>query len=121
MAPLLFPLFVTNICYRRLIDEVLGRDSGDKVPMEKVVMLIWQFRDDPQVVTFMTRFVAKVCSICCYIYIHICICRLSFPLLAVRTTFFLSLLFLDSNHVRDCYLTLLYYLLLLVRWISSRL
>jgi hypothetical protein len=28
--------------------------------MEKVVMLIWQFRDDPQVVRFMTRFVAKV-------------------------------------------------------------
>jgi hypothetical protein len=23
-------------------------------------MLIWQFRDDPQVVKFMTRFVAKV-------------------------------------------------------------
>jgi hypothetical protein len=44
----------------RLIDEVLGHDSGDKVPMEKVVMLIWQFRDDPQVVKFMTRFVAKV-------------------------------------------------------------
>ena len=44
----------------RLIDEVLGQDSGDKVPMEKVVMLIWQFREDPQVVKFMTRFVAKV-------------------------------------------------------------
>lgn len=28
--------------------------------MEKVVMIIWQFRDDPQVVKFMTRFVAKV-------------------------------------------------------------
>lgn len=27
--------------------------------MEKVVMLIWQFRDDPSVVTFMARFVAK--------------------------------------------------------------
>jgi len=40
----------------------LGSDStGDnKVPMEKVVMLIWQFRDDPSVVTFMARFVAKV-------------------------------------------------------------
>ena len=25
-------------------------------------MLIWQFRDDPQVVKFMTRFVAKVCT-----------------------------------------------------------
>jgi len=28
--------------------------------MEKVVMLIWQFRDDPAVVTFMARFMAKV-------------------------------------------------------------
>lgn len=28
--------------------------------MEKVVMLIWSFRDDPSVVTFMARFVAKV-------------------------------------------------------------
>jgi hypothetical protein len=44
----------------RLVDEVLGNDAGDKVPMEKVVMLIWQYRDDPQVVKFMTRFVAKV-------------------------------------------------------------
>jgi phosphatidylinositol 4-kinase len=43
----------------RLIDEVLGKDAGDKVPIEKVVMIIWQFRDDPQVVKFMTRFVAK--------------------------------------------------------------
>ncbi len=44
----------------RLVDEVLGDAADDKVPMEKVVMLIWQFRDDPQVVKFMTRFVAKV-------------------------------------------------------------
>lgn len=42
-----------------LIDEVFGKDTGDVVPMEKVVMLLWQFRDDPQVVTFMTRFVAQ--------------------------------------------------------------
>jgi hypothetical protein len=28
--------------------------------MEKVVMLIWAFRDDPTVVTFMARFMAKV-------------------------------------------------------------
>jgi hypothetical protein len=38
----------------------LGANAGDKVQMEKVVMLIWQFRDDPSVVTFMARFVAKV-------------------------------------------------------------
>lgn len=43
----------------RLVDEVLGKDSGELVPIEKVVMIIWQFRDDPQVVKFMTRFVAK--------------------------------------------------------------
>jgi hypothetical protein len=31
--------------------------------MEKVMMLIWQFRDDPNVVQFMAQFVAKVRSI----------------------------------------------------------
>lgn len=45
------------------MDEVLGEDAGDKVPMEKVVMLIWQFRDDPTVITFMARFMAKVRSL----------------------------------------------------------
>lgn len=45
---------------QRLIAEVLGNAAGDKVPMEKVVMIIWQYRDDPTVVRFMTRFVAKV-------------------------------------------------------------
>jgi hypothetical protein len=47
---------------KKLIDDVLGDGASDRVPMEKVVMLIWQYRDDPQVVKFMTRFVAKVCS-----------------------------------------------------------
>lgn len=45
---------------RKLVDDVLGDGASDRVPMEKVVMLIWQYRDDPQVVRFMTRFVAKV-------------------------------------------------------------
>jgi hypothetical protein len=49
--------FFTN----RLVEDVLGEGAGDKVPMEKVVMLIWAFRDDPTVVTFMARFMAKVC------------------------------------------------------------
>lgn len=45
--------------------DVLGQegeraDGERSVPMEKVVMLIWQFRDDPTVVTFMARFVTKV-------------------------------------------------------------
>ncbi|KAG7370685.1 phosphatidylinositol 3- and 4-kinase [Nitzschia inconspicua] len=44
---------------KKLIDDVLGDDASDRVPMEKVVMLIWQYRYDPQVVKFMTRFVAK--------------------------------------------------------------
>mmetsp|Transcript_3576 Transcript_3576/g.8610 ORF Transcript_3576/g.8610 Transcript_3576/m.8610 type:complete len:1175 (-) Transcript_3576:71-3595(-) len=43
----------------KLIDEVLGTESGEKVPMEKVMMIIWQFRDDKDVIKFMTRFVAK--------------------------------------------------------------
>jgi hypothetical protein len=42
------------------VEEVLGEGAGDRVPMEKVVMLIWQFRDDPTVVGFMARFMAKV-------------------------------------------------------------
>jgi hypothetical protein len=45
---------------KKLIDDVLGDQASDRVPMEKVVMLIWQYRDDAQVVRFMTRFVAKV-------------------------------------------------------------
>jgi hypothetical protein len=49
----------TTLC-DSLVDDVLGQSAGDKVQMEKVVMLIWQFRDDPSVVTFMARFVAKV-------------------------------------------------------------
>lgn len=40
-----------------------GSDGERSVPMDKVVMLIWQFRDDPTVVTFMARFVAKVRSL----------------------------------------------------------
>ena len=51
---------------RRLVEDVLGDNSShntngnNKVPMEKVVMLIWQFRDDPSVITFMARFMTKV-------------------------------------------------------------
>ena len=52
--------FTAPVQQHSLVDDVLGQDTGDKVPMEKVVMLIWQFRDDPTVVTFMARFVAKV-------------------------------------------------------------
>jgi hypothetical protein len=42
------------------VDDVLGQNAGDKVPMEKVVMLLWAFRDDESVVTFMAQFVSKV-------------------------------------------------------------
>jgi hypothetical protein len=45
-----------------LVDDVLGHNAGDKVPMEKVVMLLWAFRDDESVVTFMAQFVSKVRS-----------------------------------------------------------
>jgi len=44
---------------KKLIDEVLGKEAGDKVSMEKVMMIIWQFRDDKDVIKFMTRFVCK--------------------------------------------------------------
>jgi hypothetical protein len=47
-----------------LVDDVFGKDTMGKVQMEKVVMLIWQFRDDANVIQFMAQFVAKV-SICC--------------------------------------------------------
>lgn len=43
-----------------LVDDVLGHNAGDKVPMEKVVMLVWAFRDDPSVIKFMAQFVSKV-------------------------------------------------------------
>ena len=42
--------------------DVFGRDNKGRVPMEKVTMLIWQFRNDPAVVHFMAQFVAKVSS-----------------------------------------------------------
>ena len=45
---------------------MFGRESS-KVPMDKVMMLIWQFRDDPSVVQFMAQFVTKVR----YVIIHI--------------------------------------------------
>ena len=44
----------------QLVHDVFGRDNKGRVPMEKVTMLIWQFRDDPAVVQFMAQFVAKV-------------------------------------------------------------
>ncbi len=40
---------------------MFGKDNQGKVQMEKVVMLIWQFRDDPSIVQFMSQFVQKVC------------------------------------------------------------
>ena len=44
----------------QLVHDVFERDNKGRVPMEKVAMLIWQFRDDPAVVQFMAQFVAKV-------------------------------------------------------------
>lgn len=39
--------------------DVFGKDNKGKVPMDKVMMLIWQFRDDPSVVSFMAHFVTE--------------------------------------------------------------
>lgn len=44
----------------RLVNDVFGEDNDGKVPMEKVMLLIWKFRDDPGVVQFMAQFVTKV-------------------------------------------------------------
>lgn len=49
----------------QLVHDVFGRDNRGRVPMEKVTMLIWQFRDDPAVVQFMAQFVARVSFVCC--------------------------------------------------------
>ena len=54
---------MTNLGCNSLVDDVFGKDNQGKVQMEKVMMLIWQFRDDPNVVQFMAQFVAKVRSI----------------------------------------------------------
>ena len=48
----------------QLVHDVFERDNKGRVPMEKVAMLIWQFRDDPAVVQFMAQFVAKVRFVC---------------------------------------------------------
>ena len=48
----------------QLVHDVFGRDNRGRVPMEKVTMLIWQFRDDPAVVQFMAQFVARVSFMC---------------------------------------------------------
>ena len=44
----------------RLLNDVFSKDNEGKVPMDKVMILIWLFRDDPSVVQFMAHFVAKV-------------------------------------------------------------
>jgi len=54
----LYVILFIGIC--SLVRDVFGKDNEGKVPMEKVIMLIWVFRDDPTVVKFMAQFVAKV-------------------------------------------------------------
>ena len=60
----------------QLVRDVFEKDNRGKVPMEKVAMLIWQFRDDPAVVHFMAQFVAKVrcVVIVCVIDVLVCFC-----------------------------------------------
>lgn len=43
----------------RLVEDVFGKENKGRVPMDKVMMLIWQFRDDPSVVEFMAQFVTR--------------------------------------------------------------
>ena len=43
-----------------LVNDVFSKDNEGKVPMDKVMILIWLFRDDPSVVQFMAHFVTKV-------------------------------------------------------------
>jgi len=43
----------------RLVEDVFGKNSEEKVQIEKVTMLIWQFRDDPRVVQFVAKFLTK--------------------------------------------------------------
>mmetsp|Transcript_15919 Transcript_15919/g.30023 ORF Transcript_15919/g.30023 Transcript_15919/m.30023 type:complete len:917 (+) Transcript_15919:72-2822(+) len=43
----------------KLVADVFGNDNRGKVPMDKVMMLIWKFRDDPSVVQFMAQFVTR--------------------------------------------------------------
>lgn len=42
-----------------LVNDVFSKDNEGKVPMDKVMILIWLFRDDPTVVQFMAHFVTK--------------------------------------------------------------
>lgn len=42
-----------------LVNDVFGKENKGRVPMDKVMMLIWQFRNDPDVVQFMAQFVTK--------------------------------------------------------------
>jgi len=42
----------------QLIEDVFG-DEGKPVAMDKVTLLLWQSRDDPRVVGFMTRFLTR--------------------------------------------------------------
>jgi phosphatidylinositol 4-kinase len=41
------------------VADVFGKDNNGRVPMDKVMMLIWQFRDDASVVQFMANFVTE--------------------------------------------------------------
>lgn len=67
-------LSTTITAYHSLVDDVFGKDNQGKVQIEKVVMLIWQFRDDHSVVAFMAQFVSKVScsSMSDVVVVHVC-------------------------------------------------
>lgn len=53
-----------------------SRSKGKTIDMEKMTMLIWSFRDSPEMVTFISNFLAKVCThkeVCLRIYIMCCV------------------------------------------------
>ena len=54
----IFRVFFMDIF--RLVADVFGKGEDNKMRMEKVTMLIWQFRDDPRVVQFVAQFLTKV-------------------------------------------------------------
>ena len=74
-----FPAKTHEEFKNQLVHDVFGRDNKGRVPMEKVVMLIWQFRDDPAVVQFMAQFVGKVrlsdFFVLIYVLQSMCECR----------------------------------------------
>lgn len=94
----------------QLVHDVFERDNKGRVPMEKVAMLIWQFRDDPAVVQFMAQFVAKVCFLffftkktwsCIAVGPPLCFCIKTLTLFSPVAFYFDTVLGLPTHLRRD--------------------